>query len=140
MLMAIPPASPAWLCRWRPTVYRVSLARSPACSPALTGLSRTVRIAPTSSVSPPTRRFCLSISSRGLPRGSTRRAPTWPVRLRYDLRRALVDQAIRKVDLWTARHRLTTVPFADHPVDPFFNANRPEDLETAAALLAVAAG
>ena len=64
----------------------------------------------------------------------------WPVRLRYDLRRALVDQAIRKVDLWTARHRLTTVPFADYPVDPFFNANRPEDLETAAALLAVAAG
>jgi len=64
----------------------------------------------------------------------------WPVRLRYDLRRALVDQAIRKVDLWTARHRLTTVSFADHPVDPFFNANRPEDLETAAALLAVAAG
>ena len=64
----------------------------------------------------------------------------WPVRLRDDLRRALVDQTIRKVDLWTARHRLATVPFADHPVDPFFNANRPEDLETAAALLAVAAG
>ena len=64
----------------------------------------------------------------------------WPVRLRDDLRRALVDQTIRKVDLWTARHRLATVPFADHPVDPFFNANRPEDLETAAALLTVAAG
>ena len=64
----------------------------------------------------------------------------WPVRLRDDLRRALVDQAIRKVDLWTVRHRLATVPFADYPVDPFFNANRPEDLETAAALLAVAAG
>jgi len=64
----------------------------------------------------------------------------WPVRLRDDLRRALVDQTIRKVDLWTARHRLATVPFADYPVDPFFNANRPEDLETAAALLAVAAG
>ena len=64
----------------------------------------------------------------------------WPVRLRYDLRRALVDQAIRKVDLWTVRHRLATVPFADYPVDPFFNANRPEDLETAAALLTVAAG
>jgi len=59
----------------------------------------------------------------------------WPVRLRDDLRRAVVDQAIRKVDLWTARHRLATVPFADQPVDPFFNANRPEDLETAAALL-----
>ena len=64
----------------------------------------------------------------------------WPVRLRDDLRRALVDQTIRKVDLWTVRHRLATVPFADYPVDPFFNANRPEDLETAAALLAVAAG
>ena len=64
----------------------------------------------------------------------------WPVRLRDDLRRAVVGQAIRKVDLWTARHVLATVPFADYPVDPFFNANRPEDLETAAALLAVAAG
>ena len=64
----------------------------------------------------------------------------WPVRLRDDLRRALVDQAIRKVDLWTVRHRLATVPFADYPVDPFFNANRPEDLETAATLLKAAGG
>ena len=46
----------------------------------------------------------------------------------------------RKVDLWTARHMLATVPFADQPVDPFFNANRPEDLEIAAALLKAAAG
>jgi molybdopterin-guanine dinucleotide biosynthesis protein A len=64
----------------------------------------------------------------------------WPVRLRDDLRRAVVDQGIRKVDLWTARHKLTTVPFADQPVDPFFNANRPEDFETAAVLLKAAAG
>ena len=64
----------------------------------------------------------------------------WPVRLRDDLRRALMDQAIRKVDLWTARHRLATVPFDDQPVDPFFNANRPEDLETAATLLKGAGG
>jgi molybdenum cofactor guanylyltransferase len=64
----------------------------------------------------------------------------WPVGLRDDLRQALVDQGIRKVDLWTARHKLTTVPFPDQPVDPFFNANRPEDLETAAALLPAAAG
>jgi molybdopterin-guanine dinucleotide biosynthesis protein A len=28
-----------------------------------------------------------------------------------------------------------TVSFADQPVDPFFNANRPEDLAAAAALL-----
>jgi len=43
-------------------------------------------------------------------------------------------------DLWTARHKLTTVLFSDKPVDPFFNANRPEDLETAVALLEAAAG
>ena len=64
----------------------------------------------------------------------------WPVRLRDDLRRAVVDQGIRKVDLWTARHQLTTVSFPVQPVDPFFNANRPEDLETAAALLRATAG
>jgi molybdopterin-guanine dinucleotide biosynthesis protein A len=60
----------------------------------------------------------------------------WPVRLRQDLRRALVDEGIRKVDVWTARYRLATVAFSDQPIDPFFNANRLEDLETAAALLA----
>jgi molybdenum cofactor guanylyltransferase len=61
----------------------------------------------------------------------------WPVRLREDLRRAVADETIRKVDVWTARHRLTIVPFPSEPLDPFFNANRPEDLMTAAALLAV---
>ena len=60
----------------------------------------------------------------------------WPVRLREDLRRAVAAQGVRKVDQWTARHRLVTVDFADQPVDPFFNANRPEDLEAAARLLA----
>jgi molybdopterin-guanine dinucleotide biosynthesis protein A len=65
----------------------------------------------------------------------------WPVRLRDELRRALVDEDIRKVDVWTARYRLATVPFPEQAsgggpaVDPFFNANRPEDLESAAALL-----
>jgi len=60
----------------------------------------------------------------------------WPVRLREDLRRAVVAETVRKVDVWTARHRLATVPFPSDPIDPFFNANRPEDLTTAAALLA----
>jgi len=59
----------------------------------------------------------------------------WPVRLRDDLRRAVREEGIRKVDEWTARHKLVTVPFLDAPVDPFFNANRPEDLILAAALL-----
>ena len=66
----------------------------------------------------------------------------WPVRLRDELRRALIDEEIRKVDVWTARHRLATVDFpADaNGVDPFFNANRPEDLERAAALFQHMAG
>ena len=65
----------------------------------------------------------------------------WPVRLRGDLRRALVEEGVRKVDLWTSRHRLATVPFPNlrqedgTEIDPFFNANRPEDLDRAAALL-----
>jgi molybdopterin-guanine dinucleotide biosynthesis protein A len=64
----------------------------------------------------------------------------WPVRLREDLRRALVDEGIRKVDVWTARYRLATVPFPDRPIDPFFNANRPEDLDRASALLTKVSG
>jgi molybdenum cofactor guanylyltransferase len=59
----------------------------------------------------------------------------WPVQLRDDLRRAVVDQGVRKVDVWTAGHRLAVVPFPGTPIDPFFNANRPEDLAAAAALL-----
>lgn len=66
----------------------------------------------------------------------------WPVRLREDLRHAVVAEGVRKVDLWTGRYRLATIPFPENPggIDPFFNANRPEDLETAATLLAQRAG
>jgi len=61
----------------------------------------------------------------------------WPVRLRADLRQALANENIRKVDRWTGRYRLATVPFEPDAsgIDPFFNANRPEDLATAARLL-----
>jgi molybdopterin-guanine dinucleotide biosynthesis protein A len=61
----------------------------------------------------------------------------WPVRLAGDLRTAMVDEQIRKVDVWTARHRLVEVPFAADPIDPFFNTNRPEDLAEAERLLLV---
>lgn len=61
----------------------------------------------------------------------------WPVALAQDLRRALVDEDVRKVDAWTARHRLVAVDFATDPVDPFFNANRPEDLAEAERKLAL---
>jgi molybdenum cofactor guanylyltransferase len=60
----------------------------------------------------------------------------WPVRLRDELRRAMIEEGIRKVDVWTARYRLATVPFPEVAgIDPFFNANRPEDLDRAAVLL-----
>lgn len=59
----------------------------------------------------------------------------WPVRLREELRYALVAEGVRKVDVWTARYRLATVDFPAGEVDPFFNANRPEDLAAAEALL-----
>ncbi len=60
----------------------------------------------------------------------------WPVRLADDLRRAMTVEDIRKVDVWTGRHKLAVAEFATEPVDPFFNANRPEDLEEAERLLA----
>lgn len=60
----------------------------------------------------------------------------WPVRLHDDLRKAMVDEDIRKVDRWTARHKLVQVEFAAQPVDPFFNANTPDDIAEAERLLA----
>ncbi len=60
----------------------------------------------------------------------------WRVELREDLRRALVEEQIYKVDRWTARYKLAAVEFPATPVDPFFNANRPEDLAEAERLLA----
>ena len=65
----------------------------------------------------------------------------WPIAYRAELRRALVEEDIRKVDRWTGRYQLVEVAFPDielpgGPVDPFFNANRPEDLQDAEALLA----
>ena len=58
----------------------------------------------------------------------------WPLALREDLRQALVG-GLRKVDQWTGRYRLIEVEFPAAPVDPFFNANRPEDLAEAERLV-----
>jgi molybdenum cofactor guanylyltransferase len=59
----------------------------------------------------------------------------WPVHLRRDLRRAMVEEQIRKVDVWTARYRLAIADFDTNPIDPFFNTNRPDDLAEAERLL-----
>jgi molybdenum cofactor guanylyltransferase len=60
----------------------------------------------------------------------------WRVDLRDALRRALVEEQIHKVDRWTARYKLVDVEFPTVPLDPFFNANQPEDLAAAERLLA----
>jgi molybdopterin-guanine dinucleotide biosynthesis protein A len=60
----------------------------------------------------------------------------WPVALCEELRGAMRDDGIRKVDAWTARYRLALVDYAAAPIDPFFNTNRPEDLAVAERLFA----
>ncbi|MBL6935845.1 MAG: molybdenum cofactor guanylyltransferase MobA [Alphaproteobacteria bacterium] len=60
----------------------------------------------------------------------------WPLRLRDDLRRAVMEEGLRKVDVWTGRYNLAMTDFPVMPFDPFFNANSPEDLEAAASLMA----
>jgi molybdenum cofactor guanylyltransferase len=60
----------------------------------------------------------------------------WPVALAGELRRALVEEGVRKIDAWTARYPLAKVEFPLGAVDPFFNANRPEELAAAERLLA----
>ena len=64
----------------------------------------------------------------------------WSVRLIDDLRHALIEEDIRKIDRWTARHRIVHVDFAPVSMngdtfDPFFNINRPEDLIEAERIL-----
>ncbi|MSP48141.1 MAG: molybdenum cofactor guanylyltransferase MobA [Alphaproteobacteria bacterium] len=59
----------------------------------------------------------------------------WPLSLREDLRRAVTEEGVRKVDAWTGRHRLAIVDFPADPVDPFFNVNTPEDLAAAERLV-----
>lgn len=62
----------------------------------------------------------------------------WKVALRGELRHALVDEDLRKIDRWTARYRLATVDWPVEPVDPFFNANTVEDLSEAERLAKLA--
>lgn len=52
----------------------------------------------------------------------------WPVRLADDLRRALVEENVRKLGLWCARYKAVRVLWPDGDADPFFNINTPEDV------------
>jgi molybdopterin-guanine dinucleotide biosynthesis protein A len=60
----------------------------------------------------------------------------WPVALRHDLRRTLVEEGQRKIEVWTARHGVAIADWAATPVDPFFNVNTPEDAAAAERIAA----
>jgi molybdopterin-guanine dinucleotide biosynthesis protein A len=60
----------------------------------------------------------------------------WPVNLRDDLRRALTEEGLHKIELWTARHGIAIAEWPDAPVDPFFNVNTPDDAARAEQLAA----
>jgi molybdenum cofactor guanylyltransferase len=63
-------------------------------------------------------------------------AGLWPVALRDDLRQALVEENLRKIEIWTSRHGVALAEWTDKPVDPFFNVNTPEDAARAEAIAA----
>lgn len=75
--------------------------------------------------------LCLAASPDAA--GTLRRHPTfglWPVASRDDLRAALTA-GMRKVSDWADQHEAGTAAFQRAAGDPFFNINRPDDLETA---------
>jgi molybdenum cofactor guanylyltransferase len=61
----------------------------------------------------------------------------WPTRLRDDLRRALLEEDLHKIEVWTARHGVGIAEWPSEPVDPFFNVNTPEDAAAAERMAAM---
>jgi molybdopterin-guanine dinucleotide biosynthesis protein A len=55
----------------------------------------------------------------------------WRVALRDDLRKALVEENLHKIETWTARHGVAIADWPDKPIDPFFNVNTPDDATAA---------
>ena len=58
----------------------------------------------------------------------------WPVALRDDLRRALSEEGLRKIEVWTGRHGVALAAWPDKPIDPFFNVNTPQDAAAAESI------
>jgi molybdopterin-guanine dinucleotide biosynthesis protein A len=55
----------------------------------------------------------------------------WPVTLQPDLRKALVERGLRKVEMFTQPYGIALASWPTTPVDPFFNVNTPEDASEA---------
>jgi len=64
----------------------------------------------------------------------------WRVALRDDLRKAVAEEGLRKIESWTARHGVAIADWPDRPVDPFFNVNTPEDVAAAERIAAQQCG
>lgn len=60
----------------------------------------------------------------------------WPVALRADLRHALMEENLHKIEVWTARYGVAIAEWPDQPIDPFFNVNNPEDAARANEIVA----
>ncbi len=65
-------------------------------------------------------------------------AALWPVALAGALRRALVEEGLRKVERFAQRYAVATVEWPAEPLDPFMNVNSPDDLARAEAVIAEA--
>jgi molybdenum cofactor guanylyltransferase len=59
----------------------------------------------------------------------------WPVGLAADLRRALSEEGLRKVEDFAARHPVALAEWPCGALDPFFNVNTADDFARAEALL-----
>jgi molybdenum cofactor guanylyltransferase len=55
----------------------------------------------------------------------------WPVTSREDLRRALREEGLRKVEAWMSRQNAVSVAFETVGGDPFLNINTPDELARA---------
>jgi molybdopterin-guanine dinucleotide biosynthesis protein A len=60
----------------------------------------------------------------------------WSIKLREDLRHALMSEGLHKIELWTARHGIAIAEWPTAPFDPFFNVNTPKDVAQAEAIAA----
>ena len=52
----------------------------------------------------------------------------WKTYLWEDLKNEL-EKGVRKVTLWSDRHKASSVCFTDERIDPFFNINTPDDIK-----------
>jgi molybdenum cofactor guanylyltransferase len=73
-------------------------------------------------------------------RSGERRHPVialWPVALRSELRNALIEDGVRKIETWTSRHGVAYADWPAEPIDPFFNVNTPADAAQAQCFAAL---